>query len=248
MLNLVFNFYNYFSTKIENSLFKRKEINQNSNLIKNGFELIKLKKKFKIKLDNKKTISNNKYLKKYILKKKQLDEVIDNVFFSNNLKEILEKKLGFKFNINFILAYKTYNIDKKDVNHGWYANHWHKDKAYSKNIIKLIIPLQKIGPNDGGIQVYKKNLSIENLKKLNNKNGYIFKGDENNILILNPNECFHKAGNPKTKPRSQIMIQLNPNFDWTKDVTLYKKQFKLEPKFPLIKTLISRKVSIKWKN
>ena len=38
-----------------------------------------------------------------------------------------------------------------------------------------------------------KNLSIENLKKLNNKNGYIFKGDENNILILNPNECFHKA-------------------------------------------------------
>ena len=45
MLNLVFNFYNYFSTKIENSLFKRKEINQNSNLIKNGFEVIKLKKK-----------------------------------------------------------------------------------------------------------------------------------------------------------------------------------------------------------
>ena len=69
MLNLVFNFYNYFSTKIENSLFKRKEINQNSNLIKNGFEVIKLKKKLKIKLDNKKTISNNKYLKKYILKK-----------------------------------------------------------------------------------------------------------------------------------------------------------------------------------
>lgn len=44
------------------------------------------------------------------------------------------------------------------------------------------------------------------------------------------------------------MLQLNPSFNWTKDTTLYEKQFHLEPKFPLLKSIISRKEKLRWKN
>jgi len=244
MLNLFFNIYNFFATKIENTLYRKKKIKINNLLLKRGYEIIKLKNKFNIKLKNKKIISKNKYFKIFILTKKDLDEIIFTLFVKNNLKETLEKKLGFKFDINFILAYKTYNIKLKDRNKGWYANHWHRDKTFSKNIIKLIIPLQQIGSIDGGIQIYDKNISQQRINKIKKKNCFIFKGMENDLLIFNPNECFHKAGNPKSKPRSQLMLQLNPSYDWTKDKKLYEKQFRLEPKFPLIKYMFLKKEKI----
>jgi hypothetical protein len=244
MLNLFFNFYNFFATKIENILFKKKNFKINNFLLKRGYEIIKLKNKLNIDFKNKKTISKNKYFKIYVLTKKDLEKIIFNLFKKNNLKEILEKKLGFKFNVNFILAYKTYNVSLKDQNGGWYANHWHRDKTFSKNVIKLIIPLHQIGSIDGGIQIYDKNISQQRINKTKKKNCFIFKGMENDLLIFNPNECFHKAGNPKSKPRSQLMLQLNPSYDWTKDKKLYEKQFRLEPKFPLIKYMFLKKEKI----
>lgn len=247
MLKILLIFYNYFSTKIENIIFRRTIVRKNT-LTQKGFEIIKLDKKLNINLSNKKEVSKNKYFKKYILKKEDLEEILKNLFAKNNLKEILEKKLGFKYNVNFVLAYKTYNIKKEDQKNGWYANHWHKDKAYSKNIIKLIIPLQKINSGDGGIQIYDKINSRTNLDEINKRNIFVFKGTEKDLLIINPNECFHKAGNPKFKPRSQIMLQLNPSFNWTKDKNLYEKQFYLEPKFPLLKSIISRTEKLQWKN
>lgn len=247
MIKFLLIFYNFFSTKIENILFRRSVVKKNT-LIKKGFEIIKLNKKINISLSNKKEVSKNKYFKKYILKKEDLEKILNSLFVQNNLKEILEKKLGFKYNVNFVLAYKTFNIKKEDQKKGWYANHWHKDKAYSKNIIKLIIPLQKINAGDGGIQIYDKINSRKQINKIKKNNKFVFKGTEKDLIIINPNECFHKAGNPKSKPRSQIMLQLNPSFNWTKDTTLYEKQFHLEPKFPLLKSIISRKEKLRWKN
>ena len=244
MLNLFFNFYNFFATKIENILFRKKKFKINNFLLKRGYEIIKLKNKLNIDFKNKKTISKNKYFKIYVLTKKDLEKIIFTLFEKNNLKEILEKKLGFKFDVNFILAYKTYNVSLKDQNRGWYANHWHRDKTFSKNIIKLIIPLHQIGSIDGGIQIYDKNISQQRINKIKKKNCFIFKGKENDLLIFNPNECFHKAGNPKSKPRSQLMLQLNPSYDWTKDKKLYEKQFRLEPKFPLVEYMFLKKEKI----
>tara|TARA_Y100000996_G_scaffold378525_1_gene331242 strand:- start:64 stop:609 length:546 start_codon:yes stop_codon:yes gene_type:complete len=169
MLKFFFNLYNYFATKIENTLFKKNQFNKNNLLFKRGYEIIKLKNKLEVNLKNKKIIQKNKYLKKYILRKKDLDKIIFTLFAKNNLAEILEKKLGSKFDINFVLAYKTYNIKNKDQKSGWYANHWHRDKAFSKNIIKLIIPLQKIGSKDGGIQIYDKITSQHGINKINKK-------------------------------------------------------------------------------
>jgi hypothetical protein len=244
MLNLFFNFYNFFATKIENILFRKKKFKINNFLLRKGYEIIKLKNKLNVDLKNKKIISKNKYLKIYVLTKKDLEKIIFTLFEKNNVKEILEKKLGFKFDINFILAYKTYNVSLKDQNRGWYANHWHKDKTFSKNIIKLIIPLHQIGSIDGGIQIYDKNISQQRINKIKKKNCFIFKGMENDLLVFNPNECFHKAGNPKSKPRSQLMLQLNPSYDWTKDKKLYEKQFRLEPKFPLVEYMFLKKEKI----
>ena len=185
-------------------------------------------------------------MSKYVLKKSDIKKIIKILFLENNLSNILEKSLGFKFNVNYILAYKTFNVKKEHLNQAWYANHWHKDKAYSKNVIKLIIPLHEINIQDGGIQIYDIDRSKKNLKKIKN-NYFTFVGDKSDILILKPNLCYHRAGNPIKKPRSQIMLQLNPYFNWSYDTDLFKKQFLLEPKFPLLKSLISKKEKISWK-
>lgn len=113
MIKFLLIFYNFFSTKIENILFRRSVVKKNT-LIKKGFEIIKLNKKINISLSNKKEVSKNKYFKKYILKKEDLEKILNSLFVQNNLKEILEKKLGFKYNVNFVLAYKTFNIKKED--------------------------------------------------------------------------------------------------------------------------------------
>ncbi len=80
-------------------------------------------------------------------------------------------------------------------------------------------------------------LSIENSKKLESeslKPDLKFMGDQNDLLIFNPNLCAHKAGIPeKNFFRKQLMLQLNPSKDWCYSKILYDKQFKIEPKFPL---------------
>ena len=44
------------------------------------------------------------------------------------------------------------------------------------------------------------------------------------------------------------MLQLNPYFNWSYDTDLFKKQFLLEPKFPLLKSLISKKKRYRGKS
>ena len=60
---------------------------------------------------------------------------------------------------------------------------------------------------------------------MNKKKSFIFTGKESDLLMLNPNECFHKAGNPKSKPRSQIMLQLNPSFNGQKIKNFIRSNF-----------------------
>ena len=80
------------------------------------------------------------------------------------------------------------------------------------------------------------------------KKPFIFSGNSKDILIFNPNQCYHKAGNPKLKSRSQIMIQLNPSSEWNFDKKLFEKQFITEPKFPFFSNLIRQNKKISWKS
>ena len=113
-----------------------------------------------------------------------------------------------------MLHIKLKKIREKDLKLGWYANHWHKDKPFSKYFIKLIIPINKIDSQMGGIEILSS-------KKSKNRANNFLKGDykmiasNNKILVFSPNLCYHKAGNLNNdKQRKQIMLQLNPSKKW----------------------------------
>ncbi len=248
MIKILFYLYNKSSSFLEKLIYQLDRQQKKNAIVKNGYKHIKLKKKIQIKLKNKKKIRVNKYMNKYVLTKNEIEEIIFFLFLKNGLKKYLENSLSFKFNINYIIAYQTLTIKKNEVKKGWYANHWHKDKAFSKNILKLIIPLENINKEGGGIQIYNKEISRSNIINLKAKKPFIFSGNRKDIVIFNPNQCYHKAGNPKSKSRSQIMIQLNPSREWNFDKKLFEKQLISEPKFPFFSNLIRQNKKISWKS
>ena len=79
-----------------------------------------------------------------------------------------------------------------------------------KNTIKIIIPLEQIDASLGAMKV----LNIENSKNIilgNSINPDVeILGDQDDLFILKPNLCAHKAGIPvEGKSRKQLMLQLN---------------------------------------
>jgi hypothetical protein len=246
MVRTIFFIYNILSTSLENVLFKIKNPNFSSFIFKDGFHLLKIKTKIPVDIKTKRKIKVNKYMSKYVLNKTDINKIIFYLFSENKLKEYLENNLGFKFNINYIIAYQTLNIKKNEIEKGWYANHWHTDKAFSKNIIKVIIPFENIDKNGGGIQIFNKSYTNNNMIKKKDIKPFTFIGNVKNILVFNPNQCLHKAGNPISKSRSQMMIQLNPAKEWNFDQKLFEKQFSLEPKFPLLFNLIRKNKKMSW--
>ena len=63
-------------------------------------------------------IKNNPYLVKNILSKKQIKDLIQNLFIENNLCDLITKKTGFKYPTERYLnvvkrGYKDCNLDKK---------------------------------------------------------------------------------------------------------------------------------------
>ena len=116
--------------------------------------------------------------------------IFKEIFVNQKIAENF-KPNRFKYNITFMLAYKTYAINKKDNKKLWHATSWHKDKPFSKNTLKLIIPIDEISKRHGGIEIYPKKLRSDDLNKK------IFKMiAKNEILIFQSNLCFHRAGNP----------------------------------------------------
>ena len=106
--------------------------------------------------------------------------------------------------------------NKKDTEKGWYANHWHRDKPFSKNTLKVVFPIEEITKLHGGIEIRNKVNQNKIFKMIANKNEF---------LIFYPNKCYHKAGNPDFNlSRKQIMFQLNPSFEWKMNINLHKKQ------------------------
>ncbi len=76
---------------------------------------------------------------------------------------------------------------------------------------------------------------FSNLKNINTSNQFKLIGTEEDIYFFLPNLCYHRAGNPSVETkRTQIMLQLNPSNEWKYSVSLYKKQYLMEPKFPVL--------------
>ena len=241
---IIFNIYTKFSTFFENQFYNINsvDIDNNSNLKKFGYSRFKLNKGITNCLNLNKTIEKNKYFKIFILDKKSIDKIINNIFLENDLLNKLTDLTGFNYKVSFLIAYETASIPDQYKNEQIYANHWHFDKPYSQNTLKLIMPIEKIGKNSGAMKI----LNIENSNKLNLKNSnfdtseFEFIGDEKDIFAFYPNLCAHKAGIPKPNfKRKQLMLQLNPSKKWSYSKSLLNKQYGLEPKFPLKDTFES---------
>ena len=231
-------------TLLENKTYKKLAIISDSELLDKGYELIKLNESFSIK-DRSTEIQDNPYLIKSILSEKQIADLIKNLFIDNDLCSIISKKTGFKYSIDYIISYKTFHIPLSKSDAEVYANKWHYDKPFSENTLKIIIPLNDIEIDGGGIEIL--NIHDTNLQKKNTPNispDKVFKmiNKVGKILLFLPNQCYHKAGIPKKGVyREQIMLQLNPAKDWLLNNTIQKKQHKIEPKFPVFNFFFDKK-------
>lgn len=233
----LFKLYTLISSYIEKLFFLQKKVD--SNLLLIGYDKLKLKNGSYNKNIFEKNIEDNNYFHRKIIKKNSINCLLKFIFIKNKISEYISEATGYNFSINFILAYTTLNIEKENQKKAIYANHWHRDKPYSKNTLKLIMPVSIINDNCGPMEILSVKQSqsysdyeigIPNISK-----SFKLTGSSDDIFIFRPNVCYHKAGNPKFGvTRSQIMLQLNPSINWEFSEKLYEKQFKLEPKFPLL--------------
>ena len=237
---IVFKTYSFFSTLFEN-IFLKEQINiENSSIIKFGYEVLPVKKIFQFSIDKNNIIKINPYLKKIELRDDQISKIIRIIFIENGLAMYLKKCTGFNYSISHITAYQTSHIPKEVQDQPFYANHWHKDGPYSKNTLKVIIPLTDIEKEDCGMMICNKDQSLKFsfFSKANILADKIFEFQSKmreNIFIFNPHLCLHKAGNPsENRVRQQLVFQINPSFEWSINKNLFKTQLIREPKFPLI--------------
>ena len=174
------------------------------------------------------------------------------VFVKNKLYKKIYETTGFNYSIDFFVAYETLHIPENLQEKQIYANHWHKDKPFSKNTLKIIIPLEEIDEDHGGIEILDKLSSKIKNHKINEyefqKNLKFYKmiAKTNEYLLFLPNLCFHRAGNPlQNFSRKQLMFQLNPSKNWCFKKNLFYLQFLQEPKFPLFKSFGKKDLFIK---
>ena len=233
-------FYSRVITFFEDS-FLRRNFKSKLNLDKDGFLKITSKSKLNISKirfdfvlnDNEMSFYSNKYQKKIILSQENLNSIIK-LIFDGQFCEFLTLQTGFKYSVDFFGAYQNLHIPKKYIDKPWYANHYHLDKPNSANMLKVFIPLTKIGMNDGPLE----------LIDINQRKQYLV-GDLGDIFLCKLNVCPHKAGVPKDGNKTNmIMIQLNPSRRWYLNENLYQRQFKKEPKFTGLTNKFVRRVRL----
>tara|TARA_Y100000739_G_C20551232_1_gene438334 strand:- start:67 stop:864 length:798 start_codon:yes stop_codon:yes gene_type:complete len=256
MKNLYKAAYSYFcflyalSISILEEIFFKKPINKKEPLEKLGYLKIDKSNKLNIstkKFDfvlsqNKSNSFGNKYQKIIPLSKDDLNYVIG-MIFDTQFCDFLTSQTGFKYNIDFFSAYQNFSIPISLRDKAWYANHYHLDKPYSRNMLKIFIPMSQITLDEGPLEI----LNLKNTKNIfkkkesihNSHKDYLV-GDLGDIFLCKLNLCLHKAGIPKEgKTTNLIMIQLNPSHKWSYSPLIYERQFKMEPKFTnVINTLI----------
>ena len=240
--NLIAYIYNFISTVIENFIYRKStEYNE---FIEKGFYKIQNVNIVNLNYENTSSITINEYYTKLILSKNELTKLINNIFLENKLCNQITKLTGFCYSIDFFTAYETSNIPLKNKDKGWYANHPHIDKPYSKNTIKLIVPLQKITIIDGPMKIIDKNKS----KKFTSNHNYEFQNvvcDLGETFLFYPNICYHYASNPEQdRKRRQMMFQLNPSKKWKINLKICDYQKIREPKFPFFSYLFDSKKNL----
>ena len=230
-----------FSTRIEKIIYGNYNSSGslNHNFYRKGFDILTEHHSFSILnvINNFEVVKSGEYFNRLIIHKSKVDDLMKYVFKNTSLISFLKERTGFNYKINFFLAYETKSLPSDQKDQEVYANNWHKDKPFSKNTLKIIIPLQDITDQDGGLEIVSPSNSYI-INSFFNKNkikpDYTMVETLNKILFFLPNICYHKAGTPNEgRSRKQIMFQLNPHKYWCYSYNIFKKQYFIEPKFPL---------------
>ena len=155
-------FYTYFVSIYEIIYLKQKnhdKINHKNNIETKGFQEIDLIENLDLKFTSTNILNVNKYMEKNILMEDELFKLINYIFVERNLAEKIFMLTGYNYSIDFFILYKTFSIASGDADKPWFANHWHSVKPFSKNTLKIIIPISDLDNSDyGGIQVLTKSL------------------------------------------------------------------------------------------
>jgi hypothetical protein len=234
--------YTFISTLYENTLFRHSS--KNEEFLENGFCKIKNLKHFELNNNETSLMDVNKYYKRIVLSKFELNKLISFIFIENNIIEKITNKTGFNYSIDFFTAYETSSIESEDKDQGWYANHPHRDLPFSKNMLKLIVPLQKITIKDGPLKIINKQKSQD----YSVNNNIYFESvtcDISEAFLFHPNSCYHYASSPEPgRRRKQMMFQLNPSRKWEMNEKIYDLQNRIEPKFPFFAYLFHSKKNL----
>ena len=214
LYSIIFSLFEKLIYKKDNKIYKNFYLFKNLKFNKINFEKFKKEK--------------TRYSEKIIFPEDKINTLIQDIFISNKLSQKITKITGFNYTINFFIAYKIFKLDAKDIKKNIYANYFHKDRPYSKNMIKLIFSFNEITKNDGPMQIKSNKLRNICLKK-----------DE--IFLFYPNKIYHRATSPKHGVRFQMMLQLNPSSKWQINDNIFNKQKHGEPRFPFFSYFFDKK-------
>ena len=214
LYSIIFSLFEKLIYKKDNKIYKNFYLFKNLKFNKINFEKFKKEK--------------TRYSEKIIFPEDKINTLIQDIFISNKLSQKITKITGFNYTINFFIAYKIFKLDAKDIKKNIYANYFHKDRPYSKNMIKLIFSFNEITKNDGPMQIKSNKLRNICLKK-----------DE--IFLFYPNKIYHRATSPKHGVRFQMMFQLNPSSKWQINDNIFNKQKHGEPRFPFFSYFFDKK-------
>ena len=203
---------------------------------KKGIFIFSTKNNFYEVLDSNKKCKDNKYQSTMVFSENQIRKILF-LIFNKNIREKITKITGFKYSIDHFQYFE--NTHSSDIN---YSRSAHFDKSFSRNMLKLFIPLN-IDFQSGPLKIWDKSL-FSKLKKRGNPKIHkptLIIGNGDQIYGFNPNCCFHQVGNPEFGSNSrQIMIQMNPSRDWCIKDNIYKYQQYGEQKFTSLSFLFNK--------
>ena len=102
---------------------------------------------------------------KYIFPKDDINNIIEDLFIKNDLSQRISQMTGLNYTVNFFTAYKTITITDLDLDKPWYANHYHIDKPYSKNMIKLFFSFETVNFENGPMMIKDDKVYFGTLEK-----------------------------------------------------------------------------------
>ena len=242
-----------FLSYVEKVLYKnpKKQKTILNKLIRFGWKEIDINFSDYMPIKIEKKYAHSPYSTILIANKDEINTLVSKIYHETNIMREIEDLTGMKYSIDFFIHWEIRNIPQDLSKKQFFANLWHTDRLFTKNVIKLFFLTHDISEKNGPITWIDK-VESEKIKGLNKnlikeshyedkKN--MFFGNSGKACLINPNICLHKAGNPsKGLYRRMLMLQLNPSKRFSYKDDLYEKQFKLEPNMPILRNIFRKSI------